>query len=152
MSDPLEGLPRLLAESACRALVLAAADAVDRQDHAAFVALFTLDGVLVRPDGTLLQGRDAIHAAYAARPAERMTRHLICNQAVQLGPDATTATSRCTVLLWSGRRSDPETPKGRPADGVQQVGEIDDELVLTGEGWRIARREARFVFHTVNSG
>ena len=152
MSDPLEGLPRLLAESACHALVLAAADAVDRQDPAAFVALFTPDGVLVRPDGSLLQGRDTIHAAYAARPAERMTRHLICNQAVQLGPDGTTATSRCTVLLWSGRRSDPETPKGRPADGLQQVGEIDDELVLTGEGWRIARRDARFVFYTGNSG
>ena len=152
MSDPLEGLPRLLAESACRALVLAAADAVDRQDHAAFVALFTPDGVLVRPDGTLLQGHDAIHAAYAARPADRLTRHLICNHSVQIGPDGTAATSRCTVLLWSGKRSDPETPKGRPADGLQQVGEIDDELVMTTEGWRIARRDARFVLHTGHAG
>ena len=151
MSDPLEGLPRLLAENACRALVLAAADAVDRQDPAAFAALFTPDGVLVRPDGTLLQGREAIHAAYAARPADRLTRHLICNHGVQLGPDGC-ATSRCTVLLWSGRRSDPETPKGRPADALQQVGEIDDELVLTTEGWCIRRREARFIFHTGNSG
>ena len=152
MSDPLEGLPRLLAENACRALVLAAADAVDRQDPAAFAALFTPDGVLVRPDGTLLQGREAIHAAYAARPADRLTRHLICNHSVQVEPDSRSASSRCTVLLWSGKRSDPETPQGRPAVGAQQVGEIDDLLALTTQGWRIARREARFVLHAGQGG
>ncbi|HEY6133502.1 MAG TPA: nuclear transport factor 2 family protein [Rubrivivax sp.] len=144
-------LERVLAESACRDTVLAAADAVDRQDHAAFVALFTADGTLVRPDGTLLQGREAIQAAYAARGVERLTRHLVCNHVVQVRT-AGTATSRCTILLWSGRRSDPETPKGRPADAVQQVGEIVDQLVLTPEGWRIQRRDARFTFHASMGG
>lgn len=141
----------LVAERACRALVIAAAEAVDRQDPAAFVALFMPDGVLVRPDGKRLQGRAAIHAAYAARDADRLTRHLICNHVVQLGADGR-ATSRCTILLWSGRRSDPETPKGRPADAAQQVGEIDDELVSTPEGWRIARRAARFILHAGHRG
>ena len=146
-----EAIERLIAESACRALAIAAAEAVDHQDHAAFAALFAPDGVLVRPDGSLLQGRAAIHAAYAARPSERLTRHLICNHRVDLAAEGS-ARSRCTVLLWSGRRSDAETPKGRPADALQQVGEIDDELMLTPVGWRIARREARFILHTGHGG
>jgi ketosteroid isomerase-like protein len=146
------GLQRLIAERACRDTVLAAADAVDHQDYAALVALFSADGTLVRPDGTVLQGRDAIHAAYAARGAERLTRHLVCNHVVQIDAAGTACESRCTILLWSGRRTDPETPKGRPADAMQQVGEISDRMVLTPEGWRIQRRVARFTFHAGAGG
>jgi hypothetical protein len=51
------------------------------------------------------------------------------------------------VLLWSGLRSDPPSPKGRPADAAQQLGEFIDVLRHTPQGWRIARREARFMFH-----
>jgi ketosteroid isomerase-like protein len=145
-------LERLIAEAACRDVVVAAADAVDRQDYAALVALFSADGTLARPDGTLLQGREAIHAAYAARSADRLTRHLVCSHVVQVDSAGTTAESRCTILLWSGRRSDPETPKGRPADPMQQVGEITDRMVLTPEGWRIQRRNARFTFHAGAGG
>ena len=55
-----------------------------------------------------------------------------------------TAQAACTVLLWSGRHSDALTPRGRPADAQQQVGEIRDLLAKTPEGWRIRRREAWF--------
>lgn len=141
MSDALE---RLRAEADCRDLVVAAAAAVDASDPAAFAALFAPDGVLERPDGSRLEGREAIRAVYAARGSERLTRHLITNHVVRLGVPGT-ATSHCSVLLWSGRRSDPATPQGRPADARQQVGEFDDVLVRLDEGWRIARRSARFV-------
>ena len=36
--------------------------------------------------------------------------------------------------------------KGRPADAAQQLGEFVDELRLTPEGWRLAKRQARFLF------
>jgi hypothetical protein len=36
--------------------------------------------------------------------------------------------------------------KGRPADAAQQLGEFVDELRLTPEGWRLAQRQARFLF------
>jgi hypothetical protein len=137
-------LDTLVAEAACRDLVLAAADAVDGRDFLAFADLFEVRGVLVRPDGTELVGRPAIVAAYAARDPERLTRHLVSNQRVRVDLAAGTAQAACTVLLWSGRHSDATTPRGRPADAQQQVGEIRDLLVKTPEGWRIRRREAWF--------
>lgn len=137
-------LDTLLAEAACRDLVLAAADAVDGRDFLAFADLFEMRGVLVRPDGTELVGRPAIVAAYAARDPERLTRHLVSNQRVRVDLAAGTAQAACTVLLWSGRHSDAVTPRGRPADALQQVGEIRDLLAKTPEGWRIRRREAWF--------
>ncbi len=137
-------LDTLVAEAACRDLVLAAADAVDGRDFLAFADLFETRGVLVRPDGTELVGRPAIVAAYAARDPERLTRHLVSNQRVRVDLAAGTAQAACTVLLWSGRHSDAVTPRGRPADALQQVGEIRDLLAKTPEGWRIRRREAWF--------
>lgn len=137
-------LDTLRAEAACRDLVLAAADAVDGRDFLAFADLFEMRGVLVRPDGTELVGRPAIVAAYAARDPERLTRHLVSNQRVRVDLAAGTAQAACTVLLWSGRHSDALTPRGRPADALQQVGEIRDLLAKTPEGWRIRRREAWF--------
>jgi len=134
----------LVAEASCRDLVLAAADAVDGRDFLAFADLCELRGVLVRPDGTELVGRPAIVAAYAARDPGRLTRHLVSNQRVRVDLAAGTAQAACSVLLWSGRHSDAATPRGRPADAQQQVGEIRDLLAKTPEGWRIRRREAWF--------
>ena len=137
-------LETLAAEAACRALVLQGADAVDGGDAQGFAALFVPEGTLVRPDGSLLQGRAAIAQAYAARDPERLTRHLVSNQRVRVDLAAGIAQAACTVLLWSGRHSDAATPRGRPADAQQQVGEIRDLLAKTPEGWRIRRREAWF--------
>jgi hypothetical protein len=144
-------LDTLLAQQACRDLVLGAADAVDSRQFSALAALFDTDGVLVRPDGVELRGRDAIVAAYAARDPDRLTRHLVSNQRVTVDLAAGTARSTCAVLLWSGKHSDATTARGRPADPVQQVGEIHDLLARTPEGWRIRRREAWFTLFQTGS-
>lgn len=149
MNLPLE---TLLAEQACRDLVLAAAEAVDGRDFLALAALFETDGVLVRPDGVELRGHEAIISAYAARDLDRLTRHLVSNQRVSVDLVAGTARAACSVLLWSGRHSAAITPRGRPADPVQQVGEIHDVLAKTSKGWRIRRREAWFtLFQNVSA-
>lgn len=140
---PLSPLETLLAEQACRQQVLLTAKTVDAQDYAAFAGLFTPQGILVRPDGTRLQGRAAIEAAYRQRGPDRLTRHLISNHLVTVH-DAEHASSICAVLLWTGNDKDDAGPKGRPADPMQLVGEFVDELVMTDEGWRIAQRQARF--------
>ncbi len=137
-------LELLQAERDCRELVLAAADAVDSRDYAAFAALFATDGVLLRPDGSQMQGRDAIEAAYVARDPDRLTQHLLSNQRIKVNLEAGTAQVASTVQLWTGRYSDAATPRGRPADAMQQIGEFRDQLVKTDEGWRIAQREAWF--------
>jgi uncharacterized protein (TIGR02246 family) len=140
-------LDELLARDACRTLVLDAAAAVDARQPDAFAALFAEDGVLVRPGGEPLRGRDAIRDAYARRPATRITHHLVSNQRVTLAPDGTTAQVHSMVVLWSGDETDATGPQGRRANGPQVVGEFHDSMRLTGEGWRIAERRAGFLLH-----
>lgn len=140
----LSPLDRLLAEQACRDLVLRAAAATDAQRHDDFAALFAEDGVLVRPGAQPLQGRAAIAESYRSRPPGRITRHLVSNTLVVLASPTAARASSC-VLLWSGRASDAAGPFGRPAHERQVVGEFDDRFVLTPQGWRIARRSASFV-------
>jgi uncharacterized protein (TIGR02246 family) len=135
-------LERLLIESECRALVAETARRADAAQPDALAALFTADAVLVRPGAAPLVGRDAIRAAYAERPPNRLTRHLVTHTRVTV-VDADTVDAASLLLVWSGNHDDPPGPRGRP--GQQAVGEFDDRLVRTPEGWRIARREARFV-------
>jgi uncharacterized protein (TIGR02246 family) len=137
---------KLAAKQVCRDLVLQAAALTDTQQYEAFAALFADDGELVRPGGQPLQGRTAIVESYRARPAGRITRHLVTNTLVHLdSPTAAHAIS--TVLLWTGSASDEAGPFGRRAHPRQVVGEFEDRFVLTAGGWRIRRREARFLLH-----
>lgn len=142
----MDALQRLLIQDACRELVLRAVECTDAHDAAGLAALFTPDGVLSRPGGQALVGRTAIEAAYAQRPRERITRHLVTNTRVVV-ESAAAATARSHVLLWAGSTEDAEGPQGRPLRGPQLVGEFDDRFELTAAGWRIARREAVFVLH-----
>lgn len=142
----MDGLQRLLIENACRELVLRSVERTDAHDAAGLAALFAADGVLRRPSGPPLAGRAAIEAAYAQRPRERLTRHLVTNTLVEVESPARAA-ARSRVLLWAGSTEDAEGPQGRPLRGPQLMGEFDDRFVLTDEGWRFASRDARFVLH-----
>ncbi|WP_353192751.1 nuclear transport factor 2 family protein [Pandoraea pnomenusa] len=135
----------LLAKQACYDLVVRFAACNDRRDPQGLGALFAEDGVLVRPSGDTLVGPAAIAAAYADRPADRITRHLVGNVLIDV-TSATHATGSSTVLLWSASAQDTPGPFGRPAQGRQVMGEFEDTFVRTAQGWRIARREARFTF------
>mgnify|MGYP003352854520 CR=1 FL=1 len=141
----MNAMERYMAEAECRSVVVRAAEAVDAGDAAGFAALFDVQGVLVRPDGSVLQGRAAIQAAYAARDPDRLTQHLIANQLVSVDLEAGMASVRSKVLLWTGKHSTPSTPQGREADAQTQVGEFLDTLVRTDDGWRLRGREARFI-------
>lgn len=142
--DPTHGL---LIRLACSDTVERAAHLADLPDPAGFAALFTHDAVLQRPSGDTLVGRAAIQAAYAARPAHRMTRHLVAGTVVE-PLTASQATALSTVLLCSGSQDDPPGPQGRPMCGPPVVGEFDDLLRREADGrWRIARRTARFLLH-----
>lgn len=135
-------LDRLLIEQACRDLVQQAAAHTDAQAHDAFAALFTPDAVLVRPNGTALHGREAIVVSYRERPAQRITRHLLCGTLFSACGDAAAAATT-QVLLWSGDSLDAAGPFGRPSPR-QVLGAFEDRFVATPEGWRIAHRVASF--------
>lgn len=136
----------LQAESACRALVLQAAALADAGDADALAALFSADARLTRPNGAVLQGRDAIAASYRERAAHRLTVHLICGTLFSaLEADAARASSH--VLLWTSNALRDAGPQGRPADRRQLVGRFVDRFVRLPEGWRIAERVASFDMH-----
>ena len=143
----MDDLQRLLIENACRNLVLHAAAHADAHEPDLLAACFTDDAVLVRPNAQPLQGREAIRQAYAQRPADRLTRHLVAHTRVAI-ESALMAQAHSCVLLWTGSLADEPGPQGRPAQPRQVLGEFDDHCVLTPAGWRIARRDARFVLHT----
>jgi len=142
-----EALERLVAQQACRELVLHAAACADAGDARALSLLFAEDAELVRPNADHLYGREAIYVAYSQRPENRISRHLITNTQVELHlPER--ARARSYVLLWTGTLIDSVGPAGSPADARQMVGEFDDRLVCMSDGkWLIQQRHARFVLH-----
>lgn len=132
---------------AYQTLVLRAAACVDGNDFAGLASLFTEDGVLVRPNAEPLHGREAIRLAYARRPADRITRHLVTNSLVTVEAPGH-ATVHSYVLLWTAAAQDAVGPSGRLAQARQLVGEFDDRMLRdAGGGWFIQRREARFVLY-----
>lgn len=141
----MDSLALLQAESQCRHLVIAAAEAVDRQHYEAFVACFTEDAVLQRPGGEPLTGRAAILASYAQKSPNRLTQHLLCNHRVVVDP-AGWAESSCKVLLYVSDQRREAVTAGRMADSQHHVGQFQDRLILTPEGWRIQKRQAWFEF------
>lgn len=143
----MDDLQRLLIENACRSLVQRTAACADAHEPDRLAACFTDDAVLARPNVPPLQGREAIRQVYAQRPAGRLTRHLVIGTQVAV-ESPLAAHSRSNVLLWTGSQADEPGPQGRPAQPPQVLGEFDDHCVLTPAGWRIARRDARFILHT----
>jgi len=143
-ADGVSAIDRLLAENACRQLILESASRADASDPDGLSLLYTEDGILVRPGAEALQGRAAIAAAYRARPADRMTRHLLTNVAVTL-ESSVSARGVSSVLLWSTSATEAPGPFGRPAHPRQVVGEFHDRFTLVDGQWKIARRDASFI-------
>ena len=124
----------LLIERACERVVIDSARCNDERRWAQLANLYTPTGVVVRPNGQRLEGREAIEAAYAAGSPDRVTRHLCTNLRVEVdGPDAAHATT--TVLIVAGTRSGD-------SDTTYRVGEFADRFERTAEGWKIAERRA----------
>jgi uncharacterized protein (TIGR02246 family) len=124
----------LLIGRACERLIADSAVFNDQREWAALAALYTPDGVVVRPNGQRLDGRAAIEAAYAGGAADRVTRHLCANVRVDVD-DADSAHATTTVLIVSATRGDDHSVTFR-------AGEFADRFVRTAEGWRIAERRA----------
>ncbi len=139
-------LKQLEVETACQRVIHDAAAFVDGNDFSAFCGLFTEDGQLQRPDGSILKGREAILAAYKARPAQRMSLHVISNTRFR---DVTENDCRATslVTLWASDSSLEAGPQGRAAVQPLVLGGFDDNFVLDGGVWRLASRKATFFMH-----
>jgi hypothetical protein len=133
-------------EAACQRVIYAAAAFIDGNDFASFSGLFVEGGSLQRPDGSILTGRDAILAAYMARPVWRMSLHVISNTRFSdVSENGCRATS--LVTLWASDSRSEAGPQGRPVVQPLVLGEFDDSFVLDGGVWRFASRKAAFLMH-----
>ncbi len=146
MSNPLAPADEL----ACRALVNDFAQCLDAQEYERLRELFTPDAVFARPadPDTLIRGVDNIVAAFASRPKNRVSFHLLTNVSIK-AESADSASGVCRILLFSTDAGEPEVPgKGRKAASSQLIGFYTDRYVRTPNGWRIADRRGRVVMHT----
>lgn len=133
--------------AACRELVLLASMRMDADDADGLAALFTPDLEFVRPatyPAVVIRGRQQLREAIRARPAGFVSRHIFSNSvAERLSPDRVRVVSYFTH--FSGQREDGERPI--PMEhALRSLGDYEDTVARTADGWRIARRVARFVF------
>lgn len=107
-------------------------EALDRMDLSAVAALFTPDCVVdygttdwLKSEGTVALERDL-----ARLWRFRRTAHLLSNIRIEL-QGADTATASSYVHAWHEREN---------GETSTILGRYDDQLVRTGDGWRIHRR------------
>lgn len=126
-------LAKYLAEGAIQRLILDYAAQNDAANWEAVAAMFTADGRVSRPiapdDFTL--GRDAILAAFKARPS-RKTRHIVTN--IRVNVDGVKATASSQIMLFTGRNMAP------------LVGSFTDILQREGENWYFVERRGSLDF------
>lgn len=139
---------QLLDVEACRSLILEFAACVDERRYADLRHLMTGDASFARPTvpDVIIEGADAIVAAFGTRPAHVETQHLNLNLRIRLtGPD--TAEGESIVMLFIGDANDAFVPgKGRPV-GPPLLGIWRDQFVRTPQGWRFSARRGAVTCH-----
>ena len=133
----MEPLTDMVTERECARLVLDFAYYSDHGEYESLAGLFAPDGVMQRPSGDPIAGREAILNAYRSRPAGRMTRHICSNIRITVeSGDRARAMTYAVVYSATGDEKAEE-----------RIGEFEDEFVRTSDGWKFAVRRARFVMH-----
>jgi ketosteroid isomerase-like protein len=120
-------------EWAIEKLIIGYAAHNDAADWDAVAALYVPDGRMSRPiaPDDFIEGRDAILAAFKARPP-RTTRHICANIRVWVDGDSATAESQ--IMLFTAK------------DATPLVGSYHDRLIRTADGWRFTERRGSLDF------
>lgn len=133
---------------ACRSLILEFAARIDSGQAHTLGELLTADASFARPTmpDVVINGAEAIVAAFAARPKHLVSQHLNLNLRVRLtGPD--TAEGHSIVMLYLATVEDELVPgKGRKA-GSPLIGTWTDSFVRTAAGWRFKDRRGAATMH-----
>ena len=101
------------------------------------------DGIWHR-QGKALRGPAGVREALAARPAGRVTAHLVQNFRVDLD-DAHSARVRYLVLTY--RHDFPGSVAATaPLAMPYSIAEYDDRMLRSGTGWLVRERRSRNIF------
>ncbi|MEQ9815359.1 MAG: nuclear transport factor 2 family protein [Azospirillaceae bacterium] len=131
-------------EAACARLVQRLAVLVDAGRYDEALALYTPDAVQVRR-GQEVRGKEALARFFAARPADRLTRHLIPTTAIFV-ESGNRATGISYALVWRHQGDGVPAQLPLPMVAPGTLGEYHDVFVRMQEGWRLAERRTREVF------
>ncbi len=133
---------------ACRSLVIEFATRIDEGRAHTLGELLVEDASFARPTipDVIVRGREAILAAFAARPKHLVSQHLNLNIRIRLtGPD--TAEGDSVVMLYLADGNEELVPgKGRKT-GAPIIGTWSDTFVRTPEGWRFKDRRGKATMH-----
>jgi ketosteroid isomerase-like protein len=129
----MDALAKLIAVREIERVILDYAAYNDAADWEAVASMFVSNGRVSRPiaPNDFTEGRDAILAAFKARPP-RKTRHIVSNIRVDIDGDEATASSQ--IMLFTG------------PDLAPLVGSYADRLARTEEGWRFVERRGSLDF------
>lgn len=128
---------RMLAERACERIIVGFIHRLDLGDPSSVAELFTPDGVWHWPFGNRrIEGREALRAYFASRPADRLSRRLMTNILVTVESEATArAVSYLTTYRvdgYSGGMTEPRLPAN--------VGHYEDIFQKIDGAWFLASR------------
>ncbi|MBK6674148.1 MAG: nuclear transport factor 2 family protein [Proteobacteria bacterium] len=133
---------------ACRSLIVEFATRIDDGRAHTLGDLMTMDASFARPTvpDVVIEGRDAILAAFSARPKHLISQHLNLNIRIRLtGSD--TAEGHSVVMLFLADANDELVPgKGRKT-GAPIIGTWTDTFVRTADGWRFKDRRGMATLH-----
>jgi len=129
---------RRAAEQDCHRLITAYAIAADTHDLDLFIGVFAPNARWVRPNGTAIEGHEALRAFFVERPRSVLSRHVASNALVDvLGPDEARGISYATVYKQDGHMGGEA-----PLTGAQSIVEYHDSFVRTPAGWKITLRRS----------
>jgi ketosteroid isomerase-like protein len=123
-----------LVAAGVRAVLGAHTQAQDAGRTDDIIALYTPDAVLEMPGADLVEGHDALRAAFKSWEPTRPQLHLVANTVVTLQTeDEATAASDVAFLQ-----------RGESGWAVQLIGHYDDTLHRHGGAWLLRRRRTTF--------
>jgi uncharacterized protein (TIGR02246 family) len=140
----MDPLTAMRVQLGCTDLIARYALAVNRWDLDAFIALWTPDAVWQRPGNPPLEGQAAIRAFMADQPTVRVMRHIIgANVVTPVDEHTARSWSQTTMYTAAGTTTIPA-----PVEHPDMIVEYVDEISISGEQFRFARREATVVFRS----
>lgn len=133
------------AEAACRALATRLSMLIDLGRYEEALELYTDDGSHAS-SLQRVEGRAALAASFAARPASRLTRHMIVGTLVDVtGPDEARGVSNVVVYrLDAGEGRRPALPLPMPL--AETIGEYHDQYRRENGRWKVASRRMVEIF------
>ncbi|WP_354637765.1 nuclear transport factor 2 family protein [Kitasatospora camelliae] len=139
----MTSLDRMLAERACERVIVDFIHRLDLGDPGSVADLFTPDGFWHWPHGDRrIEGRDALRAYFASRPADRLSRRLMTNILVTVeSPTTARAVSYLTTYRVDGYQGGMVAPPP-PAN----VGHYEDTFRTLDGTWLLAGRTVHLPF------